>query len=59
MQRANLITTTIICGTVIITAGMLARAGDLNPPAGAVQPSMHTLEDVHDAIINQNHLVDE
>ena len=47
MRHANLLATLCVCVTVIITASLLARAGDLNPPAGAIQPSMHTLDEIY------------
>ena len=50
MKHDNLLATIIICATVIITVGMFAKAGDLDPPAGANQPPTHTLDDVYDKV---------
>ena len=50
MRPFNLLATLCVCATVIITAGLIAKAGDLNPPAGAIQPSMHTLDEIYNEV---------
>ncbi len=51
-QLKNVGTMVGIC-VVCIAASSLVRGGDLNPPAGPIQPTMHSLEDVM-AAINAN-----
>jgi hypothetical protein len=51
-QLKNVGTMVGIC-VVCIAASSLVRGGDLNPPPGPIQPTMHTLEDVM-AAINAN-----
>lgn len=50
MTRQTLFLTLAICGAVVIGGAWLATAGDLNPPAGPVAPTMRTLDEIYDLV---------
>ncbi len=39
-----------IVGAIIVVGGMFAFAGDLDPPAGPIGPTMHTLDEIYAAV---------
>lgn len=51
MRERTLCTTLPICVAVIIAGALLARGGDLNPPPGPVGPTMHTLDEIYNAVV--------
>ena len=50
MRNKALAVTTMVCGTVLVTAAMVARSGPIDPPIGPVSPSGPSLTDVFNAI---------
>jgi len=50
MKREFLFRTLPICGSIVMVGGLLTKAGDLNPPAGPVAPTMKTLVEVEPRI---------
>lgn len=50
MRRHALFVTLPICTAIIVAGAWWANAGDLNPPAGPVEQTMVTLQEVYDAI---------
>jgi type VI protein secretion system component Hcp len=38
------------CAIVVVGLGLAVRAGDMDPPAGAVAPTMRTLDEVYNAV---------
>ena len=50
MHRQTLYVTLPICAAVLAAGTWLVRAGDLNPPAGPVSPTMKTLDEIYDAV---------
>lgn len=42
--------TASIIGAIIGVGGLIAFAGDLNPPKGPIEPTMHTLDEIHDLV---------
>ncbi len=47
MPKQAIWVTLPICVAIVIAGAWLARAGDLNPPAGPVAPTMKTLSEIH------------
>ena len=52
MRKQTLCVTMPICLSILVVGGWLARAGDLDPPAGPVVPTMKTLNEVSAQISN-------
>ncbi len=50
MRRQMLYVTLPVCLAIVAAGAWLANAGDLNPPAGPVTPTMLTLDDLANAI---------
>jgi len=50
MNRLGLAATAMVCVTAVVVASKLATGGDVNPPPGAVAPTMRTLEEIYDAV---------
>ena len=42
--------TVSIVGAIIVVGGLFAFAGDLDPPAGPIGPTMHTLDEIYAAV---------
>jgi type VI protein secretion system component Hcp len=47
MRKQAIWVTLPICAAIVVAGAWLARAGDLNPPAGPVAPTMNTLSEIH------------
>ncbi len=52
MYKQTLCVTLPISAAVIIAAALFANAGDLDPPKGPIEPTMHTLEEIYVAVTN-------
>ena len=50
MYKQTLCVTLPISAAVIVAAALFAKAGDLNPPPGDIQPTMHTLAEIYDLV---------
>lgn len=50
MQKQAIWVTLPICVAILVAGAWLANAGDLNPPAGPVAPTMATLDQVYAAV---------
>ncbi|MCP4594826.1 MAG: hypothetical protein GY842_29200 [bacterium] len=50
MRKQTLCVTLLICLPILIAGSWLARAGDLDPPAGPVAPTMRTLDELSSEI---------
>ena len=48
MYKQTLCVTLPISAAVIIAAALFANAGDLNPPEGPIEPTMHTLDEIYE-----------
>ena len=42
--------TVSIVGAIIVVGGLFAFAGDLDPPKGPIEPTMHTLAEIYAAV---------
>lgn len=42
--------TICLVGAIIVVGGLFAFAGDLDPPKGPIEPTMHTLDEIHAAV---------
>ena len=52
MRKQFHLVTLPICAAIIVAGAWLANAGDLNPPVGPVEATMHTLDEIYDAVSN-------
>ena len=50
MYKQTLCVTLPISAAVIIAAALFANAGDLDPPEGPIEPTMHTLQEIYDLV---------
>lgn len=50
MNRKGLAATAMVCVTAVVVASKFATGGDVNPPGGAVGPTMRTLDEIYDAV---------
>lgn len=47
MKNQNLLGFGMIAAAIVAGGALVGRAGDVNPPAGPVQGTMHTLEEIY------------
>lgn len=52
MTRNQLVGGMAVCAAGALLVAVVGRAGDLNPPAGAVQPTMSNLQDIQTSLDN-------
>lgn len=50
MKNQNLLGFGMIAAAIVAGGALVGRAGDVNPPVGPVQPTMHTLEEIYQRI---------